>query len=192
MLSVIIATDESERVLVPTLSALVPGATAGIVREVIVADAGSHDETGKIADAAGCHFVVQQGPAGARLAAAAGMARGPWLLFLRPGIVLEAAWIEVARRFIEQAEPGAGAMAAVFRPPLPMGERRSPLAQAWALLAAGLRVRPRPDQGLLIAKRRYDEAGGHAAAAAEPEADLLRRLGRSIARLDCGTTLVPT
>ena len=44
MLSVIIATDESERVLVPTLSALVPGATAGIVREVIIADAGSRGD----------------------------------------------------------------------------------------------------------------------------------------------------
>ena len=43
MLSVIIATHESERALVPTLAALVPGAAAGIVREVIVADAGSRD-----------------------------------------------------------------------------------------------------------------------------------------------------
>ena len=68
MLSVIIATDQSERVLVPTLSALVPGATAGIVREVIIADAGSRDETGKIADIAGCRFMVNEGPLGARLA----------------------------------------------------------------------------------------------------------------------------
>ncbi|MEA2873185.1 MAG: hypothetical protein QOH67_3161, partial [Hyphomicrobiales bacterium] len=45
MFSVIVATYDSERALVPTLAALVPGATAGIVREVIVADGGSRDET---------------------------------------------------------------------------------------------------------------------------------------------------
>ena len=49
MLSVIIATKDSERPLVLTLAALVPGAMAGIVREVIVADAGSGDATARVA-----------------------------------------------------------------------------------------------------------------------------------------------
>ena len=44
MLSVIIATLDSERSLVRTLAALVPGATAGLITEVVVADAGSRDE----------------------------------------------------------------------------------------------------------------------------------------------------
>ncbi|KAB2881843.1 MAG: glycosyl transferase, partial [Pseudorhodoplanes sp.] len=35
MISVIIPTHESERLLVRTLACLVPGATAGLVREVI-------------------------------------------------------------------------------------------------------------------------------------------------------------
>ena len=37
MLSAIVATSDSERPLVHTLACLVPGATAGLVREVIVA-----------------------------------------------------------------------------------------------------------------------------------------------------------
>ena len=57
MFSIIIATHDSERALVPTLAALVPGATAGIVREVIVADGGSRDETEQVADIAGCRFL---------------------------------------------------------------------------------------------------------------------------------------
>ena len=48
MLSAIIATHESERTLVPTLSALVPGATAGLIGEVVVADAGSTDATAEV------------------------------------------------------------------------------------------------------------------------------------------------
>ena len=64
MLSVIIATHESERPLVRTLAALVPGATAGVVREVIVADAGSRDATVEVADIAGCRFLVVERAAG--------------------------------------------------------------------------------------------------------------------------------
>ena len=58
MLSVVIATHNSERALLPTLAALVQGAAAGIVREVIVADAGSRDATTAIADGAGCRVLV--------------------------------------------------------------------------------------------------------------------------------------
>ena len=67
MLSVVIATENAERTLVPTLAALVPGAMAGLVREVIVADAGSSDATAIIADAAGCRIDVTQAPRGERL-----------------------------------------------------------------------------------------------------------------------------
>ena len=104
MLSVVIATENAERVLVPTLAALVPGATAGIVREVIVADAGSSDATAMIADAAGCRIDVEPAPLGHRLRQAAAGARAPWLMFLHPGAVPDWTWIEETRRFIEQAE----------------------------------------------------------------------------------------
>ena len=40
MFSIVIATNDSERALVATLAALVPGVTAGIVREAIVAATG--------------------------------------------------------------------------------------------------------------------------------------------------------
>src|SRR5690242_14651291 len=87
MFSIILATHDSERALVPTLAALVPGATAGIVREVIVADGGSRDATEQVADIAGCRFLASSEPVGARLKAAAATARAPWLMFLAPGAV---------------------------------------------------------------------------------------------------------
>ena len=87
MISVIIATSESEQLLVPTLAALVPGAMAGTVHEVIIADAGSRDGTMRIADAAGCRMVMTPGLPGVRLKSAAAAARAPWLMFLRPGCV---------------------------------------------------------------------------------------------------------
>ena len=118
MLSVVIATQESERALLPTLAALVPGAAAGIVREVIIADAGSRDATAEVADAAGCCVLISPGPRGARLRAAAAVARAAWFLFLEPGIVPDATWIDETRQFMEAAElqDRAGSRAAVFRP----------------------------------------------------------------------------
>src|SRR3989304_398637 len=93
MFSVIIATHESERTLVPTLAARVPGATAGLLGEVIVADAGSRDATAEIADIAGCRIISSNAPLGTRLKAAAGSTRTPWLLFLRAGCVPAPGWM---------------------------------------------------------------------------------------------------
>ncbi|MGC1824295.1 MAG: glycosyltransferase, partial [Pseudolabrys sp.] len=94
MLSVVIATHESERTLVPTLAALVPGAAAGLLGDVVVADAGSRDATAEVADVAGCRFISSTEPIGAQLKAAAASTRGPWLMFLRAGAVPQAGWIE--------------------------------------------------------------------------------------------------
>ena len=112
MISVVIGTHDSEVMLVPTLAALVPGAVAGVVREVIVADGGSMDETEKVADVAGCRFVASAEPLGARLCAAAGAARGDWLLFLPPGSVPGSRWIDEVQRFIHDAEREGSTMRA--------------------------------------------------------------------------------
>jgi hypothetical protein len=179
MISVIIATNESEQLLLPTLAALVPGAMAGIVREVIVADAGSRDGTAAVADVAGCHCVVTPGPLGTRLTAAAASARAPWLLFLRPGSVPDVTWVQETNRFVLDAEHmgRANAQAAVFRR-VPGGNPRPVIAEALVLMAAALGARPRPEQGLLISKAHYEAIGGHRADSADAETDLLRRLGR--------------
>src|SRR5712691_12299821 len=103
MLSVVIATHDSERALLPTLAALVAGAAAGIVREVIVADAGSRDATTAIADGAGCRVLVSTQGRGARLKAAADAARATWLMNLRPGVIIDATWDDETRRFMEAA-----------------------------------------------------------------------------------------
>jgi hypothetical protein len=178
LLSVIIATEESEQALTPTLAALVPGALAGVVREVIVADAGSLDSTAAVADAGGCRFVVSKSPTGARLRAAATLARSSWLLFLRPGTVPSSTWIEEAARFVQEADLVDDTRVAVFRPAGTAGRRRSAVAEALALLAGSLGMLPRPEQGLLISKRRYNELGGHDTEDVKAEANLLRRIGR--------------
>jgi glycosyltransferase involved in cell wall biosynthesis len=159
MLTVIIPTRESERALVQTLSPLVAGATAGLIAEVIVADGDSRDATEEVAEIAGCRFVRSDAPVGARLAQAAALAHTPWLLFLRPGTVPEAGWIDAVEDFMR-----GGGRAASFR-------RAS---RSWRDIF-GPRVRP--EQGLLISAKAYREAGGHPPTD-DAEAALLRKLGR--------------
>jgi len=174
MLSVIIATRDSERALVQTLAALVPGATAGLVSEVLIADGGSSDDTATVADVAGCNFLRLDGdPPGKRLRMAAASARAPWLMFLRPGIILDSPWVGNVTNFINQ--PTERPQAAVFRSG---GNVEPPLRQAWRLIKAALGALPRPEQGLILAKPLYVELGGHSDLAREPETHLLRRIGR--------------
>ena len=183
MISVVIPTHDSEHLLVHTLAALVPGALAGVVREVIVADGGSQDDTAKVADVAGCHFMTLPGTRGARLAAAAASARADWLWFLQPGSIPDRTWIEEVECFIRDSERDGGeAKAAVLR----RQARRVGIGEAIALAMASLGARPQPQQGLLIAKALYRELGGHDAASDDPETTLLRKLGRRrIAVLAC-------
>lgn len=172
MLSIIIATLDCEFALARTLAALVPGAVDGLVSEAIVADGGSHDGTAIVADAAGCTFISVEGSLGLRLKTSAAKARAPFLLFLQPGIVLDANWIGEAKRF---AERSSLERTAVFRRD---AAGRTTIREIWALLGAAVGTLPHPDQGMLISRQFYDALGGHTDDAADPERDLIRRVGR--------------
>ncbi|MGH6666064.1 MAG: glycosyltransferase [Pseudolabrys sp.] len=177
MLSAIIATHESERALVPTLAALMPGATSGLLGEVIVADGGSRDATAEVADIAGCRFMKSDAPLGARLKAAAASTRAPWLMFLRAGCVPEPGWVSAAERFIEASDRLEQTRAAVFRPPGVADLLRPGLAELFELLRVTFGGGPKPEQGLLIARRHYEEIGEHPDGT-DADAAVLRLIGR--------------
>jgi hypothetical protein len=177
MLSVIIPTEGVERPAVATLAALVPGAAAGVVREVLLVDRADSDVIERVADVAGCHYLAFEGSRAAALAAGARQARSPWLMFLRAGAVLDAGWIEETTQFIQSVASSGRARAGVFR------YARSPYAETrlrdrLKFLARMIRG-PLADQGLLIARDHYFGLGGYAPDARRSEARLLRRIGRS-------------
>jgi glycosyltransferase involved in cell wall biosynthesis len=163
VITVIIPTLDSEGELVPTLSALVSASASGLVREVILADGGSRDETEKVADVAGCHFLKGPHDPGARLRAAAHQARGSWLLFLDPAAILQEGWMREVRAFVDTMERGglAERRAATFRLGYEGFGMKPRLAEAAAAARLAVIGRPRPEQGLLIARRFYDQLGGH-------------------------------
>ena len=176
MLSVIIPTEGVERPVVATLEALVPGAASGLISEVFLVDRSVTSVIERVADVAGCRFLRFEGTRPAALAAGAKEARSPWLMFLRPGAVLDAGWTEETTQFIQGVASSGRPRAATFR------YARSPYAEArlrdhFRFLArmAG----PLTDQGLLIARAHYDQLGGYSPDRPSSEANLLRQLGRA-------------
>ncbi|MDP2803276.1 MAG: glycosyltransferase [Phreatobacter sp.] len=180
MISVIIPTLNDERRLVPTLASLVSGAADGIVIEAVIADGGSQDGTEAVADVAGCRFLVGPVDRGARLAAATGTAKAPWLMFMRPGVVLDEGWIREVHGFLDLVtrRQEIDRRAAAFS----LGVDDYGLAAKAHLAQARLKFLfgggADPHQGLLLSRTHYRALGGHRAGM-DSETALTRRLGRS-------------
>lgn len=165
MLTVIIPTLDDELRLVPTLSALVPGAADGLVIEVIVVDGGSRDGVERIADMAGCRFMTGPTDRAGRIAAAARVAKAPWLLILEPGAVLEEGWLREVRLFVETVmrRGDEGRRVGSFTAGVD-GFGAGARAQEWFLwLRVLIGFRPTPAQGLLVFASHYRSGGARGA-----------------------------
>jgi hypothetical protein len=177
MLSVIIPTEGLEQPAVATLAALVPGAAAGIIREVLLVDRAASSVIERVADVAGCRFLASEGSRAAALAAGAKHARSPWLMFLHAGAVLDSGWIEETTQFINGVASSGRPRAGIFR------YARSPYAETRFIdgfkFLARMVAGPSAEQGLLIARDHYNRLGGYRPDARRSEAQLLRQLGRS-------------
>lgn len=164
MLSAVIETENDEEGLARTLASLIGGAVEGVLRDVLVRDRGSTDQTHKVAEHAGCVWLE-----GADLAATIRRAKGEWLLFLQPGARLLDGWVDDAAAHMAKA-----AMPARFSR---SRAERTPFLS---------RVFVRPDalaQGLLIPKAR---ALALAKSAADAEA-----LARGLAMKTLQAEIVP-
>lgn len=169
----IIPTLDAAGELPATLAAL---AGAAPVREIVVADGGSQDDTVEIARAVGARVVTAPRGRGSQLACGAAAALGDWLLFLHADCRPGAGWESAVASFI--AAPGAGGHAGYFTfaldDPDPAARRVERLV-AWRCRRLAL---PYGDQGLLIARPLYEAVGGFAAIPLMEDVDLARRLGR--------------
>src|SRR4029077_6571351 len=176
MLSVIIPTEGVEQPAVATLAALVPGAAAGLVREVVLVDRAGTGVIERVPHLPGCRFLSFEGTRAAALAAGARQARSPWLMFLHAGAVLDAGWIEETTQFIQLVASSGRPKAGIFR------YARSPYADTSVRdgfkFVARMIAGPPAEQGLLIARDHYDRLGGYRPDARRSEARLLRQLGR--------------
>jgi rSAM/selenodomain-associated transferase 2 len=155
-LSIVIPTLNAEAGLPLVFASLMEGLQAGLIRELIVTDGGSTDETCDMAHLAGAEVLTGPAGRGAQLSLGATASAGEWMLFLHADTELGVGWSsEVARFIATQTSAGYGALA--FRD-----------AGFWGRMTAfgaNLRARwfglPYGDQALLISRALYTEIGGY-------------------------------
>lgn len=174
-LSVIIPALNAGAGLAACLAALVDGAVAGLVREVVVADGGSTDDTVEIAERAGAAVVSCATGRGPQLISGAAVASGEWLMFIHADTILGGGWVGEVAGFIQANGPRAGVFTLRF----------DEKGLAPSLVAAGAMLRTRAlrapygDQGLLISRALYDALGGYRPMPLFEDLDLIDRLVRS-------------
>ena len=171
-LSVVIIARNAAQRLPFCLDAVAAGATAGLVRDVIVSDGGSSDATAEIADRFGARLVVGAPGRGGQLRAGAGVARGDWLLFLHGDTVLAADWVAAAGRLIDAETPRAG----VFRLRFDVDHWRARLVAAGAIFRTRIFASPYGDQGLLMPRAWHDDIGGYRDMPLFEDVDIIDRL----------------
>lgn len=157
MISVVLPTRDSAAALVQVLTALVPAAVDGLVKEVVFADAGSTDATLAIAEDSGARVIAAPGDVSTRLSAGCAAARGVWVLVLDEPLALPDGW----RTPVEAHLAGGGGKPAVIAAPGLFGLPGRPLA--------------------VLARREAVEAAGFGGG--EPLKGLLGRLKSNAVRL---------
>ena len=153
--SVIIPTLNAASGLPACLGALGEGLEAGLIRELILTDGGSMDETAAIAEAAGAIWLAGSAGRGAQIARGVAASQGAWLLILHADTVLEAGWSRAVLDHIKSAptKAGFGQLAFAARGAAPR------FVAGWANLRARFFGLPYGDQALLVAAdHRAEEA----------------------------------
>jgi rSAM/selenodomain-associated transferase 2 len=159
-----------------TLPSVLDTLRACPLREVVVADGGSADQTAKLAAAAGARVVHAPRGRGTQLRAGAASASGKWLLFLHADSRPAPGWDAAIADFVRapQAETRAGYFDFALDD-MAAAARRLERIVAWRCRVLAL---PYGDQGLLIGRALYDAVGGFAPLPLMEDVDLIRRLGR--------------
>lgn len=150
-LTIIIPTRNAATTLPACLAALAPG--DGLIREIIIVDAGSTDATAGLAPHA--TWLTAPPSRGGQLRAGAAAAASPFLLFLHADTRLAPDWPDAVTTAL-----GAPATAGYFRFRLDSPRRAARVLEAAVALRCRIFNLPYGDQGLLISRALLAEIDG--------------------------------
>lgn len=155
-LSIVIPTLNAAEALPETADALLEGSTRGLVRELVISDGRSTDETLSVARELGAIVVTGEKGRGVQIARGVEAARADWLLILHADTHLADGWSREVAAFIA----GDCRKAGYFR----LRFRSKSVAARFVGAGANLRSRlfglPYGDQGLLIHRNLLQSVGG--------------------------------
>lgn len=176
-ISVIIPTLNAAQRLPLCLAALGEGLASGYIRELVISDGGSTDDTLAIAQAAGAVVVTGAASRGGQLQRGAQAAQGAWLLFLHADTVLENGWTKPVNAAL-------GTQGAYYFQLRFDADGLAPwLVSGWANLRSRVLGLPYGDQGLLVDRQTYTHAQGFADIPLMEDVAIARALGPRLAPL---------
>jgi rSAM/selenodomain-associated transferase 2 len=179
-LSVIIPTLNAAEALPETAHALLEGATDGLIRDLVISDGGSSDDTRTVAAELGALRVDGPKGRGGQIARGVAATDAPWLLVLHADTHLSAGWSSAVRTHMNGYPDHAGYFRLRFR-----ADGLAPKAVA---MGANLRSRhldlPYGDQGLLVSRSVLQEVGGFPDMPLMEDVEIARRLRGRLRGLD--------
>lgn len=156
-ISVIIPTLNAAHTLGATSDALLPGLTSGLIRELVISDGGSTDQTHEIAQELGAVWIEGPKGRGGQIRRGIEAAKSDWLLILHADTQLGGGWDTEANKHMASFPNRAGWFSLRFR-----AKGIAPkLVAAGANLRSRLFGLPYGDQGLLVSKHTLDAIGGY-------------------------------
>lgn len=179
-LSVVIPTLDAAALLPQTAEALLEGVSSGLIRELVLSDGGSTDETRQVAEELGAVWTEGSAGRGGQLRRGVDASSGDWLLLLHADTQLSPGWAEAAYRHMRDTPEKAGWFRLRFR-----AEGLAPKVVAGG---ANLRSRflglPYGDQGLLLSRNLLQSVGGVPDIPLMEDVALARRLKGRLTGID--------
>lgn len=180
-ISVVIPTLNAGTSLHGSLACLMEGVEAGVIREVIVSDGGSTDQTIALAKDWGAEIVSGPASRGGQLRRGCAAAQGAWLLVLHADTQLSPGWVGPVMRHMQ------GRKAGWFQLAFDKGGLPAKIVAGWANWRSR-RGLPYGDQGLFLSRDMYAAVGGYADQPLMEDVAIARALKGQLAAIDAVAT----
>lgn len=171
-LSIVIPTLDAAAELAGSASALMEGVETGLVRELVISDGGSGDETARVARHLGAVWVAGPAGRGGQLARGARASSAPWMLFLHADTQLAPGWAAAVLEHMNRRPDRAAYFRLTFR----SEARAARIVAGWANWRARALGLPYGDQGLLISRALYEAVGGYPEQPLMEDVEIVRAL----------------
>jgi len=178
-ISIVIPTLNAEKSLPDLFTSLMPAVVEGVIKEVIVVDAGSTDQTTLIAKDAGAVILEHSPSRGGQLKKGIAAAQGDWIFALHADSVLDPNWSILWREVADAETAFYGTL--VYN-----AKGVGPLVVAgWANLRSRVFGLPYGDQGLLLHRALYNKVGGYRDQPLMEDVEIARSLKGHLRPLGC-------